>query len=70
MLFFFLNNFSDFTLFFLNTQCIFEPTRHSVRAYRQWEKKSGKNFRTLSVEERQKANREIDIMLKKCSSRG
>jgi hypothetical protein len=42
----------------------FEPARHSVKEYKQWEKASGKKYRELSVDERADANKEIDAMLR------
>jgi hypothetical protein len=38
---------------------IYEPSRHSVRDVRKWEKLSGKLWSTLRPEEREVANAEI-----------
>ena len=38
---------------------IYEPSRHSVRDVRKWEKSSGKTWSSLRPEEREVANAEI-----------
>ena len=46
------------------TKPSYEPRTSSVSAMREWEKKSGKKYLTLSVEERIAANQEINSWAK------
>lgn len=41
---------------------LYEPSRHSVRDVRKWEKQNGKTWSSLSPEEREVANKDITAM--------
>ena len=43
-------------------QAEYEPSRHSVRDVRKWEKETGKTWANLLPADRELANKEIEIM--------
>jgi hypothetical protein len=43
-------------------QAEYEPSRHSVRDVRKWEKSTGKIWANLNASDREQANKEIEIM--------
>jgi len=45
---------------FAATKTLYEPRTQSVAAMRDWERRSGRTYATLSVEERVQANQEIN----------
>jgi hypothetical protein len=44
---------------------VYEPALHSLKDVRRWEKSTGKIWSQLSIEEKEKANKEISILIRK-----
>lgn len=52
----------------MSSRATFEPARHSLKDVKAWEQKTGQKYRSLGVDQRAAANREIDGMISASSS--